>query len=112
MLSVHLEVGGGAAVLPAAQRLHGHRAAQRTRLLAVEPQAQALLAEHVLGTQPLSPPALPLPGRGKAPGAAPRLAKAKGLSLGGLIAARETFQRTTTPGLRGFLVFFSSTTFP
>lgn len=44
-------MGRGGAVLPAAQRLHGDRAAQRTRLLPVEPEAQALLTEHVLGTR-------------------------------------------------------------
>lgn len=44
-------MGRGGAVLPAAQGLHGDRAAQRTRLLPVEPQAQALLTEHVLGTE-------------------------------------------------------------
>lgn len=91
-LSVHLEVGGGGAVLPTAQRLHGDRAAERARLLPVKPQAQALVTKHVLGTQPLSRPA----GPGLTPtgvGNEPR---------GCQSSVSVTFQRSTTPGLRGF----------
>lgn len=47
-LSVNLEVSGGGAVLPAAQGLDDGGATQRARPLAVEPQTQAVLAEHVL----------------------------------------------------------------
>lgn len=54
-------MGRGGAILPAAQGLHADRAAQGTRLLPVEPQAQALLTEHVLGTQALSPAAAATP---------------------------------------------------
>lgn len=46
--SVDLKVSGGGAVLPAARRLHDDGAAQRTRPIAVEPQTQAVLAEHML----------------------------------------------------------------
>lgn len=46
--SIYLEVSRGGAVLPAAQGLDDGGATQRTRSLPVEPQAQALLAEHML----------------------------------------------------------------
>lgn len=48
--SVDLKVSRGGAVLPASQGLNDSRATQRTCSLPVEPQAQALLAEHVLQT--------------------------------------------------------------
>lgn len=46
--SVDLKVSRGGAVLPASQGLNDSRATQRARSLPVEPQTQALLAEHVL----------------------------------------------------------------
>ena len=45
---VDLEVSRGGAVLPAAQRLDDSGATQGTRPLPIEPQTQAVLAEHVL----------------------------------------------------------------
>lgn len=45
---VDLEVSGGGAVLPASQGLDDSRATQRTGSFPVEPQTQALLAEHML----------------------------------------------------------------
>ena len=49
--SVYLEVSRGGAVLPAAHGLDDGGAAQWTSSLPVEPQAQALLTEHVLHKQ-------------------------------------------------------------
>lgn len=46
--SVDLKVSRGGAVFPASQGLNDSRATQRARSLPVEPQTQALLAEHVL----------------------------------------------------------------
>lgn len=46
--SVDLEVSRGGAVLPASKGLNDSRATQRARSLPFEPQAQTLLAEHVL----------------------------------------------------------------
>lgn len=48
---VHLEVGRGGPVLPAAQGVHGNGAAERAGALAIQPEAQALLTEHVLRGQ-------------------------------------------------------------
>lgn len=48
---VHLKVRRGGPVLPAAQRVHGDRAAEWAGALAVQPQAEALLTEHVLRGQ-------------------------------------------------------------
>lgn len=45
---VDLEVSRGGAILPASQALNDSGAAEWTRSLSVEPQTQALLAEHVL----------------------------------------------------------------
>lgn len=48
---VHLEVRRGGPILPAAQGVHGDGAAERAGALAVQPQAEALLTEHVLRGQ-------------------------------------------------------------
>lgn len=48
---IHLEVGRSGPVLPAAQRIHGHRAAERAGALPVQPEAETLLTEHVLREQ-------------------------------------------------------------
>lgn len=48
---VDLEVGGGGSILPAAQALDDGGAAQRTRPLTVEPDAQAVLTEHMLADE-------------------------------------------------------------
>lgn len=45
---VHLEVCRSGPVLPAAQGIHGNRAAEWAGALTVQPEAEALLTEHVL----------------------------------------------------------------
>lgn len=48
---VHLQVCGRGPILPAAQGIHGNRAAEWAGALSVQPQAEALLAEHMLWGQ-------------------------------------------------------------
>lgn len=48
---IHLEVCGSGPVLPAAQGVHGNGAAERAGALAVQPEAEAFLTEHVLRGQ-------------------------------------------------------------
>lgn len=48
---VHLQVCRGGPILPATQGIHGNRAAERAGALPVQPQAEALLTEHVLWGQ-------------------------------------------------------------
>lgn len=53
---VHLEVCRSGPVLPAAHGVHGNGAAERAGALAVQPEAEALLTEHVLRGQQSGPP--------------------------------------------------------
>lgn len=59
---VHLEVCRSGPVLPAAHGVHGNGAAERAGALAVQPEAEALLTEHVLREQQSVPPGR-FPGR-------------------------------------------------
>lgn len=52
---VHLEVCRSGPVLPAAQGIHGNRAAEWAGALTVQPEAEALLTEHVLRGQQSGP---------------------------------------------------------
>lgn len=57
---VHLEVCRSGPVLPAAQGIHGNRAAERAGALTVQPEAEALLTEHVLAHEDQRLPELSL----------------------------------------------------
>lgn len=47
--SIHLQVCRRGPVLPASQGIHSNRAAERAGAFPVQPQAEALFTEHVLG---------------------------------------------------------------
>lgn len=48
---IHLEVSRSGPVFPAAQGVHSNRAAERAGALPIQPEAEALLTEHVLWGQ-------------------------------------------------------------
>jgi len=57
---IHLEVCRSGPVLPAAQGIHGNRAAERAGALPVQPEAEALFTEHVLAHEDQRLPELSL----------------------------------------------------